>query len=229
MAKNPTQKIPRANKGIAISAPETPCPKWQIVPSMYLAGKAALDESEFLEVSLERKWGRGRLRLLVSTELREKLDRQRYLTKQAIWEGTLEDVRREGKRMATAWKVLDKAATEAGFLPIEPSVWETVLSNGFVAAIVREPELANKVVTEGRKMIVFTLDEVARMIEAFPEVCAVKEVFPGAEIRESASIVKDPFQASIDPNSIDAGITDVKPNIDGIDGFVEDIGDDIPF
>ena len=219
----------KANKGIAISAPEVVCPKWQLTPGMYLAGKAALDEAEALEVELERKWGRGRLRLVVSTQLREKFDRQRYLTKQAIWEGTLEDVKREGQRMAAAWKALDKAAASMGAAPIHPSVWETTLSNGAVVAIIRERELANQVVGDGRQVLVFTLDEVARMIEAFPEVCAVKEVFPGAQVTESSSVVRDPFQATIDPNAIDAGITDVKPPIDGVEAFDWEDGDPIPF
>ena len=42
---------------------------------------------------MEDKWGNGRLRLLVSTELREKFDRQRYLLNMAVTNGALADVR----------------------------------------------------------------------------------------------------------------------------------------
>jgi hypothetical protein len=38
---------------------------------------------------MERKWGCDRLRLLVSTEMREKFDRQRYLFDAAVWHGDL--------------------------------------------------------------------------------------------------------------------------------------------
>ena len=68
---------------------------WAVTPGSYMSGRAALDEADALEVELSIKWGCDRLRLLVSTELREKFDRQRYLTSQARWHGQLDDVIRE--------------------------------------------------------------------------------------------------------------------------------------
>jgi hypothetical protein len=58
----------------------------------------------------ERKWGAERLRLLVSDELREKFDRQKYLLRQAQYEGTVADVEEQVRRMKNAYAALDKAA-----------------------------------------------------------------------------------------------------------------------
>ena len=61
----------------------------------------------------EPKWGAGRLRLLVTPELREKFNRQRCLFNAAIWQVDLEAMRRKADRMVTAWLALDRAATAA--------------------------------------------------------------------------------------------------------------------
>ena len=76
---------------------------------------------------MEAKWGVDRLRLLVSPELREKFDRQRYLLNQAIWHGELEAVRRESLRTVKAWLALDAAATAANKPPLQPLVWEVAV------------------------------------------------------------------------------------------------------
>ena len=86
---------------------------------------------------LERKWGCGRLRLLVSTELRARFDSQRWKLAQAQWHGGLEDVVREAGRMARAWRALDTAAEAGGAAPLSPEVWELSLSDGTVVALTR--------------------------------------------------------------------------------------------
>ena len=100
---------------------------WSRTHGSYLAGRAYIDEADLTAAQMETRWGAGRLRLLVSPEMREKFDRQRYLLSAAIWHGDLEAVRREAKRMVTAWVALDKAATEAGKAAISPLVWEVAL------------------------------------------------------------------------------------------------------
>jgi hypothetical protein len=78
--------------------------RWATSPGTYITAQSYIDGADQVAVEAERKWGAGRLRLLVSAELREKFDRQRYLYNQAIWHGDLEAVRREAQRMATAWR-----------------------------------------------------------------------------------------------------------------------------
>ena len=96
--------------------------------------------------------GPAELRLLVSPELREKFDRQRYRLNQAIWHGDLEAVRREASRMIAAWVALERAAVAARALVMSPEVWEVRLEDGSVAAIVRSPEEAHAVVASGRQL-----------------------------------------------------------------------------
>ena len=66
---------------------------WQATYGMFITGQAWVDELTLCVEGMERKWGAGRLRLMVGPELREKFDRQRYLTNQAVWHGGLEDVK----------------------------------------------------------------------------------------------------------------------------------------
>ena len=227
MAKKPARKPPvKSDRGVAVSH-YTPIP-WMATPGMYIAGRAALDEADALEVQLELKWGRDRLRLLVSTELREKFDRQRYLTSQARWTGNLEDVKREAARMAKAWTALDKSAEANGAEVLDPAIWEVCLEDGTVATIIREPHLANRILAEGRKINVYTLDEIANIISAFPDVLKVKQEFPGATVTRTKTFVQDPLDTPVG-DAKQEGIFDETPPIDGIEGFDWEAGEDIPF
>lgn len=186
---------------------------WANSHGTYIAGRAYVDEADATAVELERKWGVGRLRLLVGAELCEKFDRQRYLFNQAIWHGDLEGVRRESMRMVKAWLALDKAATEAGKTKLNPTVLETVLSDGTVAVIVPHPGV--DVQTEGRRVSVYTLDEIARLLDGYPGLAKIKQQFPGATVtavRERGDPL-DAFHTS-------------EPGLD--QPFQEDSLDDIP-
>ena len=224
MAKKPTRKPP-SDRGVAVSSYK-PIP-WMATPGMYIAGRAALDEADALEVELELKWGRDRLRLLVSTELREKFDRQRYLTSNARWKGDLEDVRREAGRMAKAWRALDKAAEASGAQVLDPAIWEVCLEDGTVATIVKDPSQCNRILSEGRRINVYTLEEIAHMISAFPEIAKVKQEFPGATVTKTKTRVEDPLQSPLGATQ-EEGIFDASAPIDNVQGWDKD-GDDIPF
>lgn len=224
MAKRPARKPP-SDRGVAVSSYK-PIP-WMATPGMYIAGRAALDEADALEVDMELKWGRDRLRLLVSTELREKFDRQRYLMSQARWKGNLEDVRREASRMAKAWVALDKAAEAAGAQVLDPAIWEVCLEDGTVATIVREPHLANRILAEGRKINVYTLEEIANLISAFNDVLLAKKEFPGAMVTRTKTSVQDPLQSPLGVTQ-EEGIFDSAAPIDGVEGW-EKLDDAIPF
>lgn len=229
MAKRPQPPVSKkqVDRGVPVSHYK-PIP-WMATPGMYIAGRAALDEADALEVEMELKWGRDRLRLLVSTELREKFDRQRYLTSQARWMGELEDVRREAGRMAKAWIALDKAAEAGGAQVLDPAIWEVCLNDGTVATIVKEPQLANRILAEGRRINVYTLEEIAHMISAFPEIAKVKKEFPGATVTKTKTHVTDPLQTPLG-STTEEGIFDTTAPIDGAPtGFDWEKGDDIPF
>lgn len=168
---------------------------WARTPGTYISGRAYLDGADETAAEMEAKWGCDRLRLLVSPELREKFDRQRYLLNQAVWHGELEEVRRESNRMVAAWQALDRAAVAAGKQTLAPTVWEIPLENGTVAAIVPDDAQAHAVVGEGRKVSVFTLEEIGRLLSNYPTIATAKLTFPGATITAVRRSVEDPLDA----------------------------------
>jgi hypothetical protein len=183
---------------------------WARTHGTYLAGRAYIDGADETACEMEAKWGADRLRLLVTPELREKFDRQRYLFNAAIWHGDLESVRRESGRMVKAWVALDRAAEATGAPKLAREVWEVALSDGSVAAIVPDHAHAKLVLAEGRQVAVYTLEEVARLLLAYPDVAKAKMVFPGAEVTYVRRSVEDPLDA-------------VRDTHQGLDDPIEDI------
>lgn len=183
---------------------------WARTNGTYIAGRAYIDGADETAAEMEARWGCDRLRLLVSPELREKFDRQRYLLNQAIWHGELEAVRREAGRMVNAWLALDRAATAAGKQPLDPQVWEVTLADGSVAAIVPDNASAHRVVNDGRKLAVYTLDEIGRMLSHWQQANVAKLVFPGAEVAAVRKSVDDPLNAIHDTDEpLDDPVSDV--------------------
>lgn len=178
-------------------------PAWQRSNGQYIAGHAELDGTDKAATDAEHKWGCGRLRLLVDPALREKFDRQRYLLNQAVWHGDLEAVRTQAKRMRAAWAALDKAATDAGRAPQPPTVWEVVLDDGSVAAVVQTDHDASQVIAEGRGMAVYTLAEIGRLLSGFPAIAKAKQTWDGASV-VAVRQVGDPLD----------GIHDTRPTLD---------------
>ena len=130
---------------------------------------------------MERKWGVGRLRLLVSDLLRAKFDEQKDRLDQAIASNQESFVRIHADGMRRAWEALDRSAREAGERPIVPQVWECVLPDtGEIVSLVRTEAEAHHVAREGR---VFTLAEIAALIAGLGDaVLEAKKQFPGAAV-----------------------------------------------
>jgi hypothetical protein len=168
---------------------------WATSNATYISGRAYLDEADRWAADMESKWGCGRLRLLVSPELREKFDRQRYLLNRAVWHGQLEDVRVQSQRMVNAWKALDAAAEASGAGKLNPAIMEVVLDSGVVAAIVPDLQHAQFVKREDRRMDVYTLDEIGRLLSTFPTLAAIKESYPGAEVIRCKRSIDDPLDS----------------------------------
>lgn len=174
----PARRKPKTPKVFPVGEPGAP---WMASAGMLIAGRAVLDGLDALAIEMEARWGADRLRLLVDAPLRERFDRQRYLTNQAVWYGDLEAVRQQGPRMMAAWRALDRVATEAGATKLNPEHWEITLADGSVAVLVPSTEHMAAVLqtAEGRSLRVYTLDEIAHLIDAFPEVSRAKETIPG--------------------------------------------------
>lgn len=158
----------------------------------YTAARSHIDAADQACVDMGRKWGEGRLRLVISTELREKFDRQWMLFNEAIKFGDLEAVKIQSARMVRAWAAADREATGLGVQPLSPEVWETTTPDGEVLAIVKTRDEASKVIAEGRAVRVVTLDEIGNLLgKHFGQVLNVLAAFEGARvvaIREPAPI-----------------------------------------
>jgi hypothetical protein len=176
-----------------------PTADWMQTPGTYIAGDSALTECDRVAREVEGRWGVDRARLLVGEELRAKFDRQRYLLNRAVYHGTLDDVRTEARRMASAWRAVDRAATEAGAQPVSPDVWEVAL-DGKVYALVRTADEAHALAADGRSREVWTLDEVARALQAFTSASAIKRAFPGAAV-VAIRAPSDPLRGVPDSNT----------------------------
>jgi hypothetical protein len=160
---------------------------------------------------MELKWGADRLRLLVPAELREKFDRQRFKLNAAIWHGDLEAVRTQSERMTKAWMALDSAAEAAQAPKLDPLVWETALGDGTVVALVRSPEDARAVVKSGRQVVVYTLEEIAHMLDVYQATTKVKEVWPGATVEVVRRAIPDPLNSIRDAEQLDDELNDPIP------------------
>jgi hypothetical protein len=181
---------------------------WAKTPGTYISAQAHIDGADQTATAMELKWGAGRLRLLVSPELREKFDRQRYLFNQAIWHGDLEAVRTQAARMTAAWQALDRAAEADGAEFLSPEVWEVTLGDGTVAAIVQQSYFVHEVVRSGRKVVVYTLEEIGRLLSHYPQIAEAKLAFPGATV-EAVRRPSDPLDAFPDTA---AGLDDPLDN-----------------
>lgn len=188
--------------------------RWDRSHGTYLTGQAAIDGADAVAAAMERHWGCGRLRLLVATELREKFDRQRYLYAQAIQHGEMHEVVRESARMVTAWQALDRAAQAAGHAPLAPEVWEVVLADGTVAAVVRTGDDARAVTAQGRQVAVYSMTEIGELLSGYKTVVAMKQIWPGATVERVAREIQDPLHAIDDPT--------------GLTSPLDGDGDDIP-
>lgn len=152
------------------------------MPSADLA-KASLDRLDAVASAMERKWGIDRLPKLIDAPLAVRFRSQAERLDEAIRSDVSAAVSAQAEAMLRAWNALDAAALAAGWKPLAPTVWETVLpETGEIIAIVRDSDEAFALAKE-RKGAVWTLAEVAIAIEAFGDtVGATKEAFPGAEV-----------------------------------------------
>jgi hypothetical protein len=143
-------------------------PPWQQSEPTYTVGKSHIDGMDHVAHGMERRWGVGRLRLLVDADLRARFDTQQQKVNQAIWHGELDEVIAETKRMCNAWNKLDHVAeVELGAEHLSPQVWEMKLPNGKIAAVVKDSAAAWHVTrfVKGRPVAIYTLEQIARIID----------------------------------------------------------------
>lgn len=133
----------------------------------------------------EAKWGVARLERLVGTASLAAYRRGWTLWREAVLEGNADQLEAVGPKMVIALQVMDAEATAAGHKPLSGDRWEAATDDGRVLVVVRTQAEAHAIAREpkdGRDVVVWTMDELARMVRALESVDAVKLAFPGAEV-----------------------------------------------
>jgi hypothetical protein len=153
--------------------------------------QALTDGLDAVVDQLERKWGIGRLRLLVDDDLRARFDEQKRRLSYALANGDEDAIAAQTLGMKRGWQALDDAATSAGAQPLAPEVWEARLSDGTVVTVVRTEAKAQHVCRDGVE--VYTMAEIAQLIEPLgADIRKVKTSFPGAVVAEIRDREKPP-------------------------------------
>jgi len=181
MANSVKQRYVKSSpKGVRTAIDEAP---WMKSNGTYISGRAHADAAVNLLFEMDQKWGVDRLRLLVSVELREKFDRQRYKFNQALWYGEMHDVVTEAGRMVAACNFLDKAAVANGAVAASGEYWEGATDAGVVVRIWRGAGAPVYDVDDPRTIVTYTLDEVVALLGSTLKFSMeVKQAFPDVEI-----------------------------------------------
>lgn len=128
-----------------------------------------LQKLDTVACEYESRWGVSRLHTLVPFDLAAKWDAQTKKLNAAIVENDLAVMPELVEGCIRGYAALERAAIAAGYKPHDaPLAWTVGLSSGQTLAIVRHPKDA-ALVDDLRKahgdVVVWTLDEVARIIE----------------------------------------------------------------
>ena len=151
----------------------------------------------------ERKWGVGRLERLVGHVTLASYTRGWDAYRAALEAGDADAVEAVAPKMAAALAFMDAEATRSGHAPLSVETWEAPMADGTTMVIVRTTAEATAVLRgegnlppdltvtvrgqhDGRRLVVFTLPEIARLVEAHGSVVAIKHTFPGAAVTGTA-------------------------------------------
>ena len=173
-------------------------PPWAHTPKGYQAGRTALDAIEAEERRLDTAWGSGRARLCLTPDVRARFDAQAERLWQASREADLPGLLQECTRMQKALAAAEKAATAAGVLL--PGVWEATLADGSTLAIVQHREHAQRVRARDRTLEVWTVEEIAHLIEGQDApLRALKRRFGAIVASMQATPLADPDAPASEP------------------------------
>lgn len=147
----------------------------------------AIERLDEVANQCELRWGIGRLPKLVPIDLAERFYRQKAKLDEAINEeatgGSVANVEFEANRMVNAWMALNGSAEADGADPLNGTMLEARLSDGRLLVICARPEMAREAARD-RSAAVWTIDEVARVLEGFDLVMRTKHLFEGAIVEE---------------------------------------------
>lgn len=145
--------------------------------------KAHVEALDAVAAEMEAKWGVGRLPLLVEPTLAARFLAQKEVVNAAVWEKRDPQAVAEAcEAMTRAWRYLDGEAERRGAQPLLPAFWETSTPEGTVIVIARDDPSAWAVVRSGRNAVVYTLEEIGRILASQTLLQKAKETFPGGKV-----------------------------------------------
>ena len=134
---------------------------------------------------VEGRWGVDRLVWLVGGDLRDRFEKQMDRLNAAI-DKCDPSIEHEVDVTLRGVAALEQAAIAAGAKPLSGDYIEGRMPDGRVIAITATGYEAGKVKRDNREMVVYSADEVGRIIEGLnkeaPVVDAIKNAFAGAEV-----------------------------------------------
>jgi hypothetical protein len=156
----------------------------------------ALHKYDDVVSEVEGRWGVDRLVWLVGGDLRDRFEQQMDRLNAAI-DKCDPSIEHEVEVTLRGVAALEKAAIAAGAKLLNGDYIEGRMPDGRVIAITATGYEAGKVKRDNREMVVYSVDEIGRIIEGLnkdaPVVDAIKNAFAGAEVQS----VK-PFPANLD-------------------------------
>jgi len=145
----------------------------------------ALHRYDDVVSEVEGRWGVDRLVWLVGGELRDRFEHQMNRLNAAI-DKCDPSIEHEVEVTLRGVAALEAAAIAAGAKPLTGDYVEGRMPDGRVIAITATGYEAGKVKRDNRDMVVYSVDEVGRIIEGLnkeaPVVDAIKNAFAGAEV-----------------------------------------------
>jgi hypothetical protein len=149
----------------------------------------AIDNVRAVVALMGERWGAGQLRLTVDDELRARFDRQRLAYNRACWSGDAEEIAVQAAAMVRGYTMLDRMAGESGAQRSEAAqIWEVVLPDGSIGAIVGTPAEANEVKYNRIYPMVWTVREIEAVLCRFPELVLHEAASPSPDASGSSSV-----------------------------------------
>ena len=146
----------------------------------------ALHRYDDVVSDVEGRWGVDRLVWLVGGDLRDRFEKQMDRLNAAI-DKCDPSIEHEVEVTLRGVAALEAAAIAAGAKPLTGDYIEGRMPDGRVIAITATGYEVGKVKRDNREMVVYSADEIGRIIEGLnkeaPVVDAIKNAFAGAEVQ----------------------------------------------
>lgn len=135
---------------------------------------------------MESYWGCDRLPSLVDPSTALRFGSAKAKLDAAITANDAVAVAARAAILIKGWRAMDAEAKKAGHEELSPDIWTHTTDDGFRMAVARSNPDAIKAIRTDPKMEgtpVFSLDEVARIVQSMETVTSAKKVWPEAVVR----------------------------------------------